>query len=83
VTRVEEWTREETGVGAAMAAGNQDIKGNWALLVILNKNKIIVNNNIWLVLLNKRNESKNKKIMSPTRFLKKVNNLLLIVFQFL
>lgn len=27
VTRVEEWTREETGVGAAMAAGNQEQKG--------------------------------------------------------
>jgi hypothetical protein len=28
VTRVEEWTRAETGVGAAMAAGSQLIKGN-------------------------------------------------------
>ncbi len=34
VTRVEEWTKEETGVGAAIAAGNQDEKGTWALLVI-------------------------------------------------
>ena len=34
VTRVEEWTKEETGVGAAIAAGNQEEKGTWALLVI-------------------------------------------------
>lgn len=34
VTRVEEWTRAETGVGAAIAAGSQLIKGNWALFVI-------------------------------------------------
>ena len=34
VTRVEEWTRAETGVGAAIAAGNQAQKGNWALFVI-------------------------------------------------
>lgn len=30
---MEEWTREETGVGAAMAAGSQEEKGIWALLV--------------------------------------------------
>ena len=28
VTSVEEWTRAEIGVGAAMAAGSHDIKGN-------------------------------------------------------
>jgi len=27
VTRVEEWTREEMGVGAAIASGSQDEKG--------------------------------------------------------
>jgi len=27
VTKVEEWTREETGVGAAIAAGNQAENG--------------------------------------------------------
>jgi hypothetical protein len=27
VTRVEEWTRAETGVGAAIAAGSQALKG--------------------------------------------------------
>jgi hypothetical protein len=30
VTRVEEWTKAETGVGAAIAAGSQAEKGNWA-----------------------------------------------------
>ena len=33
VTSVEEWTRAETGVGAAIAAGNQAENGIWALLV--------------------------------------------------
>ena len=35
VTRVEEWTKAETGVGAAIAAGSHAVKGNWALFVIL------------------------------------------------
>jgi hypothetical protein len=34
VTKVEEWTNEETGVGAAIAAGSQAENGIWALLVI-------------------------------------------------
>jgi hypothetical protein len=33
VTNVEEWTRAETGVGAAIAAGSQEENGIWALLV--------------------------------------------------
>ena len=33
VTKVDEWTNAETGVGAAIAAGNQAEKGTWALLV--------------------------------------------------
>lgn len=33
VTRVEECTREDTGVGAAIAAGSQAEKGTWALFV--------------------------------------------------
>ena len=31
---MEEWTSAETGVGAAMAAGNHALKGIWALFVI-------------------------------------------------
>jgi hypothetical protein len=34
VTSVEEWTRADTGVGAAIAAGSHLINGNWALFVI-------------------------------------------------
>ncbi len=34
VTKVEECTKAETGVGAAIAAGNQEEKGIWALFVI-------------------------------------------------
>lgn len=34
VTNVEEWTKEDTGVGAAIAAGSQAEKGICALLVI-------------------------------------------------
>lgn len=37
VTRVEECTRAETGVGAAIAAGSHLEKGIWALLVIAAK----------------------------------------------
>lgn len=33
MTKVEEWTKDETGVGAAIAAGNHAEKGIWALLV--------------------------------------------------
>ena len=33
MTRVEECTRADTGVGAAIAAGSQAEKGIWALLV--------------------------------------------------
>jgi len=34
VTKVDEWTRAETGVGAAIAIGSQGEKGNCALFVI-------------------------------------------------
>jgi hypothetical protein len=34
VTSVDEWTRVDTGVGAAMAAGSHELNGVWALLVM-------------------------------------------------
>lgn len=34
VTSVDEWTRADTGVGAAIAAGSQLENGTWALFVI-------------------------------------------------
>lgn len=37
VTKVDECTKDETGVGAAIAAGNQEENGIWALLVIAAK----------------------------------------------
>lgn len=37
MTKVDECTRADTGVGAAIAAGNQAEKGTCALLVILTK----------------------------------------------
>lgn len=49
VTRVDEWTRAEIGVGAAIAAGSQDIKGNWALFVeaaMIIRTKIIIENSL-------------------------------------
>ena len=33
MTKVEEWTKADTGVWAAMAAGSQALNGIWALLV--------------------------------------------------
>lgn len=45
VTRVDEWTNAEIGVGAAMAIGNQAEKGNWALFLnaaIINKSNVII-----------------------------------------
>jgi len=40
VTKVDEWTSEETGVGAAIAKGSHLEKGNCALFVNLAKTKI-------------------------------------------
>lgn len=42
VTKVEEWTRAEIGVGAAIAAGNHAENGNWALF----EHAAITRNNI-------------------------------------
>lgn len=78
MTRVDEWTNAETGVGAAIAAGSHLIKGNCALLV-----KHPINNKI---LKGKRNEEKTtpkeknraiarSKHKSPIRLDKRVNNL--------
>lgn len=39
MTKVEEWTIAEIGVGADIAAGSQEERGNWALLVNLQKIK--------------------------------------------
>lgn len=46
VTSVDECTRADTGVGAAIAAGSQEENGIWALFVIA-ANKIISPTNFW------------------------------------
>lgn len=84
VTKVEEWTKADTGVGAAMAAGNQEEKGIWALFVNLAKAKMYMKCN-QSVLSNKAvrlklalpkynlNEIPTIIITSPIRFLRAVN----------
>lgn len=42
VTKVEEWTSLEMGVGAAMAAGSHETNGVWALLVAIVISNIII-----------------------------------------
>lgn len=37
MTKVDEWTSADTGVGAAIAAGSQEENGIWALFVIAAK----------------------------------------------
>lgn len=52
VTRVEECTKEETGVGAAIAKGSQALKGIWALFVIITvTNKICIDIELNMMLL--------------------------------
>jgi len=41
VTSVEECTKADTGVGAAIAAGSQALKGTWALFVIAATIKVL------------------------------------------
>ena len=48
MTRVEEWTNADTGVGAAIAAGSQLEKGIWALFVIA-ANMIVKIRNIFSI----------------------------------
>lgn len=74
VTRVEECTNEEIGVGAAIAAGNQLLNGNWALLVNLPKIKKIsktvgIKNifSIKMLLLNNKDAKTIIKNPSPNR----------------
>lgn len=79
VTNVDEWTRAEIGVGAAIAIGSQAEKGNCALFeqaAIIKNNKI--NKEYSWFILNLQLEDKviipiDRRIkMSPIRFLNKV-----------
>ena len=86
MTKVEEWTKAETGVGAAIAAGSQAENGIWALFVIAasitvreTTSKSDKGEETWPQ--QKKLESpvtanhpiKNKIQISPTRFLKTVS----------
>ena len=80
VTKVEEWTKEDTGVGADIAAGNQEEKGIWALFLIAvnrkntpkHKEQFFKLKNVQLPIKNIIAIDKMKNI-SPTRFIKKVS----------
>jgi len=79
VTSVDECTKEEIGVGAAMAAGSQFLKGNWALLVNLPKirknNKIVGTINIFSIkklFLNRRAAKTIIRNPSPNRLVRAV-----------
>jgi len=80
VTRVEEWTNEEIGVGAAIANGNHGEKGKIALLVIkvITLTKQISSIDIeGKKILEEGSKEKTKakvikKKQSPTRFIKRV-----------
>ena len=86
MTRVDEWTKADTGVGAAIAAGSQAEKGIWALLVIAARiikvySKFLLNNSVPAATQNAKFISPpilNQAILmskhtSPTRFLKTVS----------
>lgn len=62
MTRVEEWTNADTGVGAAIAAGNQAENGIWALLVLAAIKSVNINK---LKLVNAESHNKNIKFQEP------------------
>lgn len=77
VTKVDEWTKAEIGVGAAIAAGSQAENGNWALFemaAVISKIKIIFWNSWFIVkfqFIDEVNRAILKRIvMSPILFLK-------------
>lgn len=84
-TSVEEWTKAEIGVGAAIAAGSQEENGNCALFVSAVINKSIVGTNTrTLIEVGVIKRKKQNKIIispSPNRLLKIVIILLFNLFQ--
>jgi hypothetical protein len=87
VTRVEECTNEEIGVGADIAIGNQTPKGICDLLVINPINKITTKNILKLIrkiFLEKKIKIEQKTIInpSPNRLKKKVIRLEIDLFKF-
>jgi hypothetical protein len=86
VTKVLLWTRDEIGVGAAIADGSHEINGNWALFVQMAKEiriNIDILNDIkmkfcWSQYINLHNSA-----ISPIRFVIAVKILPLIAVQLL
>lgn len=79
VTKVDEWTRAEIGVGAAIAIGSQAEKGNCALfeqaaiINIINTNILYSELRLNLQLEDRVISPMDRRIkMSPTRFLSSV-----------
>ena len=84
VTSVEEWTKEEMGVGADIAAGSQLEKGNVALLVKMMKTKNSKKiKRFFFTEAYSIKLKKNKNKISPKRLVKKVKPELLKLSQFL
>ena len=71
VTKVDEWTKELIGVGAAMAAGSQDENGNCALLEkdVVNTNNITISKDLVSHPLSHIIQILVKKNESPIRFI--------------
>lgn len=87
VTKVDECTREEIGVGADIAIGSQTPNGIWDLLVIKQINKIkkiilFININWIFVKLKIIIEQNNIINPSPSRLKKKVIKLEIDLFKF-
>lgn len=79
VTKVDEWTKAEIGVGAAIAAGNHAENGNWALFehaAVINSKIVISENSSFIYrfqfLLVKIIPIDKRIIISPIRFLRRV-----------
>jgi len=85
-TKVDEWTKEEIGVGALIAANSQELKGNWALLtqlpIIKNTNPHLITKEVVITSLIIPT-IKNTKNKSPNRFWNIVYKPLLILSQFI
>lgn len=80
VTKVDECTNADTGVGAAIAAGNQMENGIWALFVIIIIKNINFKINLLNIIFNKFHDPQFiikkiiiSNIISPIRLVNKVN----------
>lgn len=87
VTNVDLWTKDLTGVGAAIAAGNHLTKGHWALLVRVStanrstKRKLLLFSNS-PTLKRRAPQKEIKRTASPNRLVKRVSNPPFALIQF-